>query len=120
MVVNDWEQFMKRKAIIIFLCMVWILICFIGVFVPKEYLSSLPDEISVISQPSKNAIIEFYDITLTKVYRENGKYFLSSQSLKYNTEPKIVELTKKEYRYCTRVDEYRLKNQRTGGAPIMI
>lgn len=107
---------MKRKAIIIFLCMVWILICFIGVFVPKEYLSSLPDEISVISQPSKNVIIEFYDITLTKVYRENGKYFLSSQSLKYNTEPKIVELTKKEYRYCTRVDEYRLKNQRTGGS----
>ena len=107
---------MKRKAIIIFLCMVWIMICFIGVFVPKEYLSSLPDEISVISQPSKNDIVEFYDITLTKVYRENGKYFLSSQSLKYNTEPKIVELTKKEYRYCTRVDEYRLKNQRTGGS----
>lgn len=106
---------MKRKAIIIFLCMVWILICFIGVFVPEEYLSPLPDEISVFSEPGKNVIIEFYDITLTKVYRENGKYFLSTQSLKYNTEPEIVELTKKEYRYCTRVDEYRLKNQRTGG-----
>ena len=106
---------MKRKALSIILCTVWILICFLLVFVPKEYMSSLPDEISVENHPASGSIIEFRSDSRVKAYRENGKYFLSYEGLIYNTEPKIYELTKSEYRYCTRVDTYRLENQITGG-----
>ena len=107
---------MKRKVLSIILCTVWILICFLVVFVPKEYMSSLPDEISVENRTASGSIIEYDNERRIKVYREGGKYFLSSQNLVYKTEPKIVELTKSEYRYCTRVDTYRLENQVTGGA----
>lgn len=107
---------MKRKVLSIILCTVWILICFLVVFVPKEYMSSLPDEISVENCPAPGRIIEYDNERRIKVYREGGKYFLSSQNIVYKTEPKIVELTKSEYRYCTRVDTYRLENQVTGGA----
>lgn len=105
---------MKKKSISIIICIGWILICFIWVFVPKEYMSPLPDEISIKDHFVGN--IEFRNDMLIKVYREGGKYYLSSESLVYDRDPEIVELTKSEYRYCTRVDTYRLENQVKGGS----
>ena len=76
---------MKKKSISIIICIGWILICFIWVFVPKEYMSPLPDEISIKDHFVGN--IEFRNDMLIKVYREGGKYYLSSESLVYDRDP---------------------------------
>jgi hypothetical protein len=78
-------------------------------FSGKHY--PVADEISVEEQPPSGAVVEFSYHNLYRAYKENGKYYISHQNLKYpDSTPEIFEISAKEYRRCAGINPGRLDN----------
>ncbi len=106
---------MKRKKTSIVICLAWIVICLCMTFLFSGKHYPVADEISVEEQPSSGSVVEFSYHNLYKAYKENGKYYISRQSLIYpDSTPKIFEISAKEYRHCAGFDPGRLDNYEDG------
>lgn len=106
---------MKRKKVFILILLAWIVICLCMTFLfcGKHY--SVADEISVEEQPDPGTIVEFSYHNLYKAYKENGKYYISCQSLIYDdSTPHIFEISAKDYRYCAGINPDRFDNYESG------